>query len=387
MDKKDVANIRKQFKPDNPKLKIHDLFHVYVMKESSDIYHQEYRSFSMLEREEQELFFKNFKKVLTGQMDVKLFELRFQPGERDDHSRHILYRGLRAETADEWQEEMLLLVEKMFKEVQYDTDMVVTFIRGEYRKPVKQKEEDGDPDDGGEAHYSFILCSLNKTEMPDKVLAFDYVEKEFKAQFAVNPVINLTAPAGGFLFPAISGEHSDVNHVLYSAGKANEPDEYFIEEVLNGETVLTAKEDKAVFEEIVKDVIGEQVKSSTLANVYEEINRMITENEEETVPTLDYKDVERVLKASGAEDVSREKVEMAFQRVVDDEHYELKAENILPKYTAKSIKMETKVAKISISPQDLKYVRQVVFNGKRYLMIEIDEDAEVEGFKLIPEAF
>ena len=64
MDKKDVANIRKQFKPDNPKLKIHDLFHVYVMKESSDIYHQEYRSFSMLEREEQELFFKNFKKGL-----------------------------------------------------------------------------------------------------------------------------------------------------------------------------------------------------------------------------------------------------------------------------------------------------------------------------------
>ena len=65
----------------------------------------------------------------------------------------------------------------------------------------------------------------------------------------------------------------------------------------------------------------------------------------------------------------------------------MKAENILPKYTAKSIKMETKVAKISISPQDLKYVRQVVFNGKRYLMIEIDEDAEVEGFKLIPELF
>ena len=189
------------------------------------------------------------------------------------------------------------------------------------------------------------------------------------------------------MFPTITDHSADVNHVLYSSGKANEPDYHFIVNVLNGEPVMTAKEDKAVFEEIIRDVVGEQVESSTLANVYEEINRVIVENEEEIPPKLDYKDVERVLKVSGVEDVNQEKVEMAFQKVVDDEKYELKATNILPNYTSKSIKIETKVAKISISPQDLKYIKQVNYNGKRCLLIEIGEDAVIDGFKLIPESF
>lgn len=389
MEKKDLANFRKQFKLDNHFLRIRDIFHVYVMKESSEIYHQESQLFQMLEREQQELFLNNFKKVLAGQLDVKLFELRFQPhGENEEHSQLILHRGLEAESVEEWKEEMLLIVEKMFRDVQYEMDMVVTFIRGEYSKPVKKKNAEADEGEDDEVNnYSFILCSINKTQAPEKVLIFDYVEKEFKANFAADPMINLTSPAGGFLFPTITDHSADVNHVLYSSGKANEPDYHFIENVLNGEPVMTAKEDKAVFEEIIRDVVGEQVESSTLANVYEEINRVIVENEEEIPPKLDYKDVERVLKVSGVEDVNQEKVEMAFQKVVDDEKYELKATNILPNYTSKSIKIETKVAKISISPQDLKYIKQVNYNGKRCLLIEIGEDAVIDGFKLIPESF
>lgn len=48
------------------------------MKESSDIYHQESTPFSMLEKEQQELFMSNFKKVLTGQMDEKLLHKGLQ---------------------------------------------------------------------------------------------------------------------------------------------------------------------------------------------------------------------------------------------------------------------------------------------------------------------
>src|SRR5690606_25882126 len=104
-------------------------------------------------------------------------------------------------------------------------------------------------------------------------------------------------------------------------------------------------------------------------------------------PKLDYKDVERVLKMSGVEDVNSDKVEMAFKTVIDDEKYELKASSIVPKYTSKSIKISTKVANISISPKDLRYVKQVNFNGKHCLLIEVDEETEIEGFTLIEEAF
>ncbi|GIN22024.1 MAG TPA: DUF4317 domain-containing protein [Bacillus bacterium] len=388
MNQKDIANIRKQFKLDNDLLQITDIFNVYIRKESSDIYHQESQPFSMLEREQQELFMNNFKKVLTGQLDVKLFEVKFQD-QAEDHTRHILHDGLQADDVEDWKEQMLLIVEKMFKDVQYEKDMVVTFIRGEYFKPTKRSSEEAEVSDRDEVYTnSFILCSINQTEQPKRTLVFDYIEKEFKSSVVVDSIINLASPKAGFLFPSFTDNSADINRVLYSAGKANKPDEHFIEDVLNGEEIMTAQEDKAVFEFVVNEVVGGQVDTHTLSNVYEEINRMMDEDEEEeeVTPTLDYKDVERVLKVSGVEDVNADKVEMAFQKVVDDEKYELKASSIVPKYTSKSIKIETKVANISISPKDLKYVRQVNFNGKRCLMIEVDEDTMIEGFKLIPEA-
>ncbi len=108
-------------------------------------------------------------------------------------------------------------------------------------------------------------------------------------------------------------------------------------------------------------------------------------DDQESTPTLDKKEVERVLKISGIEDVTSEKVETAFQAVIDDETYEMKANHIVPSYTSKSIKINTKVANIAISPQDLKYVKQVNYNGKRCLLIEVEEDTIIEGFKLVPE--
>ncbi|PKR78203.1 hypothetical protein CEY16_00125 [Halalkalibacillus sediminis] len=385
MNKKDIANFRKQFKLNNDLLEISEIFNVYIMKESSEIYHHQSLSFGLLEDEQKELFMNNFKKVLTGQLDEKLFELKFQR-DVENSSQLILHQGLLSNNTEDWTHDMLQIVEKMLKEKQYEMDVVITFIRGEYQKPMRASNEEAE-ESGRDTVYShpFILCSVNKTEDPKKELLFDYVEKEFKYNIVVDPIINLKAPISGFLFPSITDNASDVNHVLYSSGKANELDEHFIEEVLNAEEIMTAKEDKVVFEEIVRNVAGNQINTSNLSNVYEEIHRVMEENEEEEIPKLDSTDVERVLKTSGIKDVDKEKVDSAFKNVIDDEKHEFKASSIVPKYNSKSIKIKTKIADISISPQDLKYVRQVQMNGKLSLMLEVEENTVIDGFEMIPE--
>jgi len=387
MNKKDIAAIRKQFKLDNDLLTLTDIYNVYIRQESSEIYHEESQPFSMLDREQQELFLANFKKVLTGKLDVKLFEVKFQQ-EAENHTQRLLHDALQASEAEHWKDDMLLIVEKMFKDVQYEKDMVITFIRGEYFKPTKRHSDEAEVHDRDEVYtHPFVLCSINQTEQPTRSLVFDFIEREFKSSVMVDSIINLAKPIGGFLFPCFTENAADVNHILYAAGKPNEPDMHFIETVLNGEEIITAQEDKAVFEEIVREVVGDEVDAHTLANVYEEIHRMVDEedDEDDTPPTLDSKAVEHVLKVSGVADVDTEKVEEAFHTVIHDEKYELKATNIVPNYTSKSIKINTKVANITISPQDLKYVRQIDFNGKRCLLIEVEEDTMIEGFKLIPE--
>lgn len=388
MNKKDIANLRKQFKVNNDLLKINEFFNVYIMKESSEIYHQQSMPFDLLEQEQKELFLDNFKKVLSGQLDEKLFELKFQQGV-ENNSQLILHQGLLSNDIEEWKGHMLMLVEKMLKDKQYEMDIVITFIRGEYMKPMKRRNEEVEESERNTVYsHPFILCSMNRTQDPKQELLFDYVEKEFKYNVVVDPIINLKAPMSGFLFPAITDNASDVNHILYSAGKKNELNYHFIEEVLNAEEIMTAAEDKIVFEEIVKNVAGDQMNTSTLSNVYEEIHRVLEESEEEDedVPKLDYKDVEQVLKSSGVENIDTEMVETAFERVIDDKNYELKASNIVPKFTSKSIKVKTKVADLSISPPELRHVRQVQLNGKLFLMIELEENTVIEGFEIVPEA-
>ena len=382
LNKKDIANIRKEFKLDNYRMNIREIFNVYVKKESGEIYHHISQPFQMLEQEAQELFLTNFKKVLTGNLDTKLFELKFKQ-DVEESTQRILFNGLHMASTD-WKESMLQIVEKMFSHSVYEFDTVVTFIRGEYRKATRKRDmvtEEGGDDETFSSH--FILCSVNKTDQPKKALLFDYIEKEFKSNNAVDPIINLTSPLSGFMFPTFSDNSADVNHILYCSGKANQPDITFIEEVLHCEDIITAVEDKDSFELILKTVIGDEVDSKVISSVYEEIDKLVQENNEDDEseiesPMLDYRDVERILTVSGVENVDTARVEHAFKAVVADETHEFKASSILPK----TVKIETKIATVSIHPKELGNVKYITFNGKQCLLLEVNEDVVVEGFRL-----
>ncbi|EFM10696.1 conserved hypothetical protein [Paenibacillus curdlanolyticus YK9] len=384
MIKKELAHIRKQLKLDHEMLSLYEILNVYIMKETNEIYHYERQPFALLEREKQELYMGNFKKLLTGELDQKLFELTFQGDvEAGEPSRILLHQALVTGDPDEWHDLMILLVEKMLADTAYERDTVITFVRGQYSRPTKVRNDEAETSEKDEMFaHPFILCSVNSTEHHRKTLMFDYVEREYKYNVFVDPIIKLNTPEQGFFFPSVTDNYSDVNRVLYCSGKANEPNWHFIDKVLNAEKTVTAYEERTMFEDIVKEVAGEVLDASTIAQVYEEIHRVIEEHEGEEAPKLDYTDVERVLTVSGIENVTKEKVEQAFQTVADDKYYEMKASSVIPKFTSKSIKIETKVATISISPQDLKYVRQVNFQGKRCIMIEVDEDTIIEGFTL-----
>ncbi|OAS23489.1 DUF4317 domain-containing protein [Paenibacillus oryzisoli] len=385
MIKKEIAHIRKHFKLDNEMLKIYDIFNVYIMKETNEIYHYERQPFALVDREKQELYMANFKKLLTGELDQKMYELRFQEA-AEQPTQVLLHQALVTGNPEEWQDLMLLLVDKMLADTIYEQDTVITFVRGQYANPTKSRNEDAMESEKNEMFSNlFILCSVNSTEQQKKTLMFDYVEREFKYNVFVDPIIKLNTPEQGFFYPSVTDNYSDVNRILYCSGRAHEPNWQFIDQVLNAEKTVTALEERAIFEDIVNELAGDQLDAATIAHVYEEIHRVIESNEEEEPPKLDYKDVERILATSGVENVTMERVERAFQNVVDDKNYELKASSVMPKFTSKSIKIETKVATITVSPQDLRYVRQVNYQGKRCIMIEVDEDVVIEGFTLTME--
>lgn len=383
MNKKEISHIRRQFKPDNEAMSIYDIFNVYVQKETGEVYHHETGSFELLEKETQDLFLNNFKKVLTGTIDSKLFTLKFK---REDQLKNltqtILYDGLHTNDKEIWQTHMLEIVEKIYSEKVYDYDTVVTFIHGEYRKAVKARDtESGEGGNDNVYANKFLLCSVNKTDQPETSFTFDYIEKAFKASHDVDPIINLTKPLTGFLFPAFHDHAADVNHILYSATKANEPDDMFIDSVLECEEMMTASEAKDSFELVVNKLAGDKVNANLLSNIYEEIEQIIEESKEDEAleaPDLDYNDIEHILSSSGVENIDSEKVKETFQTIFEDEQHAFKAESLLPK----KIKINTELAKIAISPEHLKKVKYITYEGKRCLLLEIEDGVEIEGFQL-----
>ena len=389
MNKKDIADIRKQFKRENDLLHIQEILSVYVTKETREIYHEISRPFSILDDDEQELFHTNFKKVLTGNLDEKLFELKFQQ-EGDERTQLLLNEALITDDRARFKELMLMIVDKMLEVREYEHDIVITFIKGDYLKPTKKKDTDDDFEHKNDLAYDhqFILSTVNKTQDPPKDLLFDYVEKLFKYQVIVDPVINIKAPIGGFLFPCFTEHAADVNHILYAAPKPNEPDEAYILDVLNAEETVTQQEDKAIFEGVIRGTVGHKIGTDTLAGMYEDIYKRVEEAEaEDEIPTLDYKDISELLTANGVEHVEPERVKTALHDLIDDDGYQLKAKNIVPKYKSKSIKINTKIADVKVSPEDLRYVKQTQMFGRRYLMIEVDEETVVDGFTMIQEVF
>ncbi|HCL4479986.1 TPA: DUF4317 family protein [Clostridium botulinum] len=91
MNKKELSGIRKVLKVDNDyKLRVGDIYNLYGKKDSKEIIFADKRAFGNLEEEEQELFLTNFKKMITGAIGTKLFELEFEAGDEGKTQQRLL---------------------------------------------------------------------------------------------------------------------------------------------------------------------------------------------------------------------------------------------------------------------------------------------------------
>jgi len=386
MNKKELANLRKEFKLDSSMLKIEEIYSVYLKKDSvqgedKPVIYSEFDYFDRMDMDKKELFLVNFKKVLTGTIDTKLFELDFENLEEEANTQKLLVSALKAEDKEEIQGYIDRLILKISDNYKYETDVVVNFIKAEYWMGTKNRNirVEESIDEAVQA-YKFILCSVNKIDLPKKTLKFDYADKEFRANSALDAVINLNSPLEGFIFPSITDGYSDINKVMYYASKPKELNSIFVENVLNCGIKFTAEDEKNCFGDILKTIIGDKIKPELMQNIYVNIYELAQQAEEGETSFIGMKDVINILDNCGIEAISD--VEDAFEEACGTK-YEFKIDNIMPDFNSKSIKIISEVANITLTPKELNSIRQVKDkDGRKCLLIQIDEDIDIEGFKL-----
>src|SRR5699024_12647674 len=105
-------------------------------------------------------------------------------------------------------------------------------------------------------------------------------------------------------------------------------------EVLNCEDMITAAENKDGFELVVQRLAGDKEDANMLSNIYEEINQIVQESEEEEaeeVTNLDYNVVEHILSSNRVEDIDTEMLKNTLQTVFNDEQHDFIVDTLLQK--------------------------------------------------------
>lgn len=382
MNKKELADLRKEFKLETYMLNINEIYNLYIKKDNKAIIFDELRLFDQLDEEMRELYLKNFKKVLTGTIDTKIFELDFNIGEEENDTQRILFDLIKTKDAEGFTNEASKIIGKIIENCNFETDVVVTMIKAEYLKGNRKRREEAEEaiDDVVQA-FNFVLCSVNKIDIPKKALRFDFRHKEFSVNSVHDSIINLASPLEGFMFPILTSGETDVNKVLFNNPKPKEIDIAFIEGVLNCSLKMNAEAEKDTFTTILQTAIGETIKPEVIQDIYERINeKAIVMEELDEVPTVSFNDVKTILESCGVGNTNE--LERAYDTFVD-KNYDFKVQNILPDFNSKSIKITNETANITLTPKELNSIRQVKDkNGRKCLLIELTEDVVIDGFKL-----
>lgn len=378
MNKKDLSNVRKHFKIDSERLNIGNIYNIYCKGDKKEILYAKKEAFPMLDEDIQEMYLKNFKKVITGTIDNKIFELEFNEDTREHYQNHLLdLLNNRLNTED-----VNVLVSNLLEEYRYDTDVLISLINCKVVIPIKNKKTD-EVDEENDYSYEFVMCCVNKVQFNTPNLTLDVLEKEIKLDSNLTELA-IKNPIEGFVYPVYSEGYVDVNKVLYNTSKANTLNLSFLKNVIGCKDKLTAQQEKEIFNTVLTSALGSKVSADKLHEVYEGLMVINADEDNKISETISIKDLDRVLKAQGINELDTLKSTLKNSDI-DAEDFDFKVDNIVPQ-KSKAIKIKNNNVEISLSAKELSKIKQVNNNGRKCLVIELEDDVDIEGFKLESES-
>lgn len=368
MNKKEISEIKKQFTPAN--CAITRIAGCYVDGEKN-IRTKVNQSFLTLTEEEMFKYFELFKKTLSGTIGKNLMNLDFplqqeQPGGTQEFLLRLRNSKLKDESLlDEF-------YEKVIANYDYGENYYIILIHQIYDIPGKASDGQEMFDASSEI-YDHILCSICPVNLSKAGLCYNAETNNIEDRIR-DWIVEM--PDLGFLFPVFNDRSSDIHSMLYYSKNAETLRSTFIEEVFGCSVPLSAGNQKNSFNALVEETLGENCAYETVVTIHEKLNEWIETQKESPDPVvLTKSEVRRLFEESGVDD---EKME-AF-----DEHYEinagetatLMASNIT---NTKKFEIKTPDVVVHIAPERAELIETQVVNGRRCLVIPMEDDVEVNG--------
>lgn len=311
MNKKEISEIKKQFKPEQ--CTITRICGCYIDGEKT-IKTEWKEAFLSLPEDEAFKYFTIFKQTLSGTIGKNLLNLDFPlEQEQEGGTQQFLLKLRDSRLKDQ------TLIDEFYKKIiesyQYGEHYYIILIHAAYDIPGKAS--DGTRMfDASDDVFEYILCSICPVHLSKPGLCYNT---------ETNVIENRTqdwiveAPAKGFLFPAFNDRYTDIHSTLYYSKNPEDLQPEFTSSLFGSVLPATAKIQKEMFNAIVADTLGEDCDYTVIKNIHENLNEMLEESKDAPEPlVLSKPEVKHLLEYSGVPEEKLETFEEHFDSVADE---------------------------------------------------------------------
>ncbi len=371
MNKKEISEIKKQFT--QSKCAITRICGCYVDGEKNKKTELK-EAFLSLPEEEMFKYFNIFRKALSGTIGKNLLNMEFPlETEEPGGTQHFLMRLKASALKDDYILEEFY--DKVIENYYSVENYLILLIHAVYDVPGKA--EDGEEMfDASDEVYEHILCCICPVTLSKPGLAYDEESNSFRTRI-LDRVVDM--PDIGFLFPAFNDRSADIHSLLYYASKAEELRFDFVEPVLGCEVPMSAGGQKETFQMLVEETLGADCEYEVVKTIHEKLNEMIEEKKEEPDPVvLDKAEVKRLFEYSGVEEEKLTDFDQMYQAAAG-EKTQFVATNVA---NTRQFEIKTPDVIIKVSPERTDLVETRVINGRKCLVIELNDQVEVNGIRV-----
>ncbi len=368
MNKKEIAEIKKQFTQE--RCAITRICGCYVDGEKNKKTELK-EAFLSLPEEEMFKYFAIFRKALSGTVGKNLLTMEFPPASEEAGGTQDFLMQLRASSL---KDENLLeeFYDKIIENYYSVENYLILLIHAVYDIPGKSSDGE-EMFDASDEVYDHILCCICPVTLSKPGLSYDEESNAFHTRIC-DRVVNM--PDIGFLFPAFHDRSTDIHSLLYYAAKPEELRMEFVEPVLGCNLPLSAGNQKETFQTIVEETLGDACDYEVVKNIHEKLNEMIEEKKDEPDPILlDRAEVKRLLEYSGVEEEKLSSFEEKYEEAAGTDTCFV-ASNVA---NTRQFEIKTPDVVVKVSPDRMDLVETKVINGRKCLVISLDNSVEVNG--------
>ncbi len=331
-------------------------------------------AFLSLPEEEIFKYFELLRKTLSGSLGKNLLNLDFPLASEQEGGTQAALLALRdSKLKDD------ALIEEFYDRVintyEYVGNYLILLIHDAYDVPGKTT--DGlTMDDASDTVFEYIMCCICPVNLSKPGLSYDNINNEFHNRIR-DWVVEM--PETGFLFPSFNDRATDIHSTLFYSKNPEEAHSEFVENILGCTMPLSAGTQKEAFQALIEETLGDEVEYEVVKNIHENLTEMIEEHKEIPEPlTLDKNQVKSLFEKSG---VKEEKL-TDFDKLYDaaaGEDTSLFVNNVA---NVRTFEVKTPDVVVKVNPERADLVNTLQIDGKRCLVIEINDHVEVNGITI-----